>query len=97
MIVSTEQSNTVRTSECSDISSAPLATETGKPFALPGNSGAAVVDKESGILLGLVVATLDSYDSIFKHVTFCLHLNYAFDSLNDVYNLGIGTFRTFEI
>ena len=97
VVVSTEQSNTVGTSESSDISSASLETETGKPFALPGNSGAAVVDKESGIVLGLVVATLDSYDSTFKHLTFCLRLNYAFDSLNEVYNLGIGTFRTFEV
>ena len=92
-----EQSNIVKESECSGILSASLATDSRRPFALPGNSGAAVVDKESGIVLGLVVATLDSYDSTFKHLTFCLRLNYAFDSLNEVYNLGIGTFRTFEI
>ena len=95
MVVSTERSNTVGTFECSDISSASLATETGKPFALPGNSGAAVVDEQSGIALGLVVATLDDYDSTFQHVTFCLRLNYAFDHLNEVYSLGIGTLRTF--
>ena len=97
VIVSTEQNNTVKETECSDIFSPSLATEHGKHFALPGNSGAAVVDKQSGIVLGLVIATLDGYNSIFKHVTFCLRLNYALDSLNEAYNLRIGALRTFEI
>ena len=95
-VVSTEQRNFVKESECSDIMSTSLATENRQHFALPGNNGAAVVDKQSGIVLGFVVATLDGYDSVFKHVTFCLRLNNALDSLNELFNLGIGAFRTFE-
>ena len=96
VVVSTEQSNAVQACECSDLSSESHGTDSGKPFALPGSNGAAVVDKQSGIVLGLVVATLDNYDSPYKHVTFCLRLNYALDSLNEVHNLGIGTLRTIE-
>ena len=96
MVVSTEQSDTVQANECSDISPPFLGADNKKTFALPGSNGAAVVDKQSGIVFGLVVATLDSYDSPYKHVTFCLRLNYALDSLNEEHNLGIGTFRTIE-
>ena len=93
MVVSTEQNNSIQSSECSGISH---GTDNGKPFALPGSNGAAVVDEQSGIVFGLAVATLDSYDLPFRHLTFCLRLNYALDSLNEVYNLGIGTLRTLE-
>ena len=96
MVVSTEENNSVQTFECSDISSESHGTDSGKPFALSGSNGAAVVDKQSGIVFGLAVATLDSYDLPFKHVTLCLRLNYALDSLNEVYNLGIGALRTLE-
>ena len=95
VVVSTEGSNMIGPSEPSDISLAALATDS-KPFAMPGNNGSAVVDKQSGIVLGLVVATLENYASHLKHVTFCLRLNYALDSLNEVFTLRIGSFRTFE-
>ena len=94
MVVSTEQSSAGQVCGCSEGSLSSFGTHDRQPFALPGNNGAAVVDKESGIVLGLVVATFDSYGSPFKHVTFCLRLNYALDSLNEVHNLGIGTLRT---
>ena len=97
VIVSTEHHKTVRESECSDIPSTLLSTEKGKPFATPGDNGAAVVDKQSGIILGFPVAILDNYITPFKNVTFCLRLNYALYFLCDTYNLRIGTFRTFEI
>ena len=96
VVASTEQCKRVHTYECSDMSSESLGTDSGEHSALPGSNGAAVVDKESGIVMGLVVATLDSYDSPFKHVIFCLRLNYAIDSLNEVHNLSMGTLRTLE-
>ena len=97
MVESTEQNNSVQTFECSDTSSESHGTNSGKPFALPGSNGAAVVDEQSGIVFGLAVATtLGSCDSPFKHATFCLRLNYALESLNEVYNLGVGTLRTLE-
>ena len=96
MVASTDQRNTVRVPECSDISSSLLSTEAGKSFGIPNNNGGAVIDKESNIILGFSVATLDHYISSFKHVTFCLRLNHALLSLYDMYNLRIGTFRTFE-
>ena len=96
MVVSTEQNNSVQTFECSDTSLESHGTDSGKPFALPSSNGAAVVDEQSGIVFGLAVASLDSCDSPFKHATFCLRLNYALESLNEVYNLGVGTLRTLE-
>ena len=93
VVVSTEQSNTVAVQECSDIS---LKAGTRKPFATPGDNGAAVVDQQSCIVLGVAVATLENYVSPFKHVTFCLRLKYVLNSLYETYNLRIGTFRTFE-
>ena len=96
VVASTEQSSIAGVSDSSDISSASNATETKQPFALPGDSGAAVVDRQSNIVLGIAVATLENYVSPFKHVTFCLRLNYALDSLYDKHNLRVGTFRTFE-
>ena len=96
MVVSAEQSSTAGIQECSDMSSTSLSTETRKPFATPGDNGAAVVDEQSCIVLGLAVATLDNYASPLQHVTFCLRLNHALDSLYEMYNLRIGTFRTFE-
>ena len=87
VVVSTEGSNVTE----------PAAPATDlKPFAVPGNNGAAVVDKQSDIVLGLVVATLDNYAPHLKHVTLCLRLNHALDSVNEVFNLRIGSFRTFE-
>ena len=96
MVISTEQRNTVAASECSEISSALLSTEATKSLATPDKHGDVVVDKESNIILGFSVATLDQYVSPFKHVTFCLRLNHALKSLCDMYYLRIGTFRTFE-
>ena len=95
VVVSTEGSIMTGPPEPSHISAAALATNS-KHFALPCNNGAAVVDKQSGIVLGLVVATLENYTPHLKNVTFCLRLNYALDSLNEIFTLRIGSFRTFE-
>ena len=48
---------------------------------MPCNNGAAVVDKQSNIVIGFPIATYDNYVSPFKNVTFSLRLNYAIDSL----------------
>ena len=96
VVVSSEQNDTVQAYGGSDISSVSFRTDSGKPFALPSSNGAAVVDKQSGIVLGLVLATLDKYDLPFKHATLCLRLNYALESLKEVYDLGIGTLRTLD-
>ena len=85
--ISIEQSNTAAFQECSDMLSTSLTTKTGKPCVIPGDKGAAVVDKQSDIVLGFAVA-------ILEHVTFCLHLKYALNSLSEMYNFIIGMFRT---
>ena len=69
-----------------------------KAFVHPVDIGAAIVDKESGVLFGLIVATQDDYFSplnkrVYKKIYFCVRLNEGLQCLFDRWNLQLGTFR----
>ena len=66
-----------------------------EPFAQTGDSGAVVIDKTSGIVIGLVVASYQHYVQPNDHVTFCLRMDYALRYFSEKYNLNLGRFRAF--
>ena len=67
-----------------------------EPFAQTGDSGAVVIDKTSGIVIGLVVASYQHYVQPNNHVTFYLRMDYALRYFSEKYNLNFGRFRVFE-
>ena len=59
-----------------------------KALAHLGDVGAAIVDEESGILIGLIVATQNDYfsplnDTVYKNIYFCVRLNECLQLLFD--------------
>ena len=62
-------------------------------FAKPGDHGAAVVDKETGILLGLVLATYENYSPEYPNVTVFLRIDHTLHKLQQKCNISIASFR----
>ena len=70
-------------------------------FSCPGDSGAAVTDVETGMLLGLVEAVHMSYDchvthTHYDHVTFCLPLYPLLKYFSRKTRIQLGHFRTLD-
>ena len=75
-------------------------TDSTNPFATHGDIGAAVIDLDSELVLGLVFATMENYtepstNTVYKNVVFCLRLNYALHFLFENLSIQLGRFRTF--
>ena len=71
-----------------------------KAFLHPGDVGAVITDKESGVLFGLVVATQNDYfsplnETVYKNIYFCVRLEECLQYLFDRWNLQLGTLREF--